>query len=141
MFLSRRRRSQWALSSEYDVHNTQPVDVPPQSSTVPQMTRENHHSAYGVGARASPRRFVSAVFYFLRCISDSVHRNLLIPIHILLLQLQRRYIPPPVDWHLVVLEMVLTITSQRFDQAMYHIIQNWNFRCNNATTILLSVIK
>jgi len=52
MFLSRRRRDQRAPSSEYDVHNTQPVDVPPQSPTVPQMTQENYHSAYGVGAQA-----------------------------------------------------------------------------------------
>jgi hypothetical protein len=140
LFLSRRRRNQRAPTSEYGEHNTQLVDVPPQSPTVPQMTQENHHSAYGAGARASPRRYVSAMFYLLCCISDSVHRTLLIPIHTLLLQLQRRDIHPAVDWHLVVLEMVLTTTSQRFDQAMYHIIQNWHFRCNNATTILFSVI-
>jgi hypothetical protein len=91
MFLSRRRRDQRAPSSEYDVHNTQPIDVPPQSPTVPQMTQENYHSAYGVGAQA---RYVSAVFYLLRCVSDSVDRTLRIPIHILLLQLQRRDIHP-----------------------------------------------
>jgi hypothetical protein len=76
MFLSRRRHNQWALSSEYGVHNTQPVDFPSQSPTVPQMTQENRLSAYGVGARAtaaqaSPRRYVSAMFYLLRRISDS----------------------------------------------------------------------
>jgi len=54
MFLSRRRRNQRAASSEYGVDNTQPVDVPPQS---PQMTQENHHSSYGVGAQAPPGRY------------------------------------------------------------------------------------
>jgi hypothetical protein len=142
MFLSRRRRNQWAPSSEYDAHNTQPVDVPPQSPTVPQMTQENHHSAYGVGAQARLGRYVSAMFYLLCCVSDSVDRTLWIPIHILLLQLQRRYIHPAADWYLILLEanLVLTTTSPRFDPAMYRIFKNRHFQCNNATIILLPVI-
>ncbi|KIM79222.1 hypothetical protein PILCRDRAFT_823815 [Piloderma croceum F 1598] len=53
MLLSRRRRNQWAPSSEDYVHNNQPS----QSPTVPQMTQENHHSSYGVGAQAPLRRY------------------------------------------------------------------------------------
>lgn len=86
MFLSRRRHNQWTPSSEYDVHNVQPVDVPPQSPTVPQMTQEHRYSSYGVGEQAPPKRYVSAMFY-LCCVSDSVHRTLRIPVHTLL-QLQ-----------------------------------------------------
>jgi hypothetical protein len=94
MFLRHPRRSQRAPSSEYDVQNIQPVDVPP---TVPQMTQENHHSAYGVGAQARPRLYAGAIFYLLQCVSNSLHRTPRIPIHTLLLRLQRWDIHPAAD--------------------------------------------
>jgi len=57
MFLSRRRRNQWAPSSEFEVQNTQPVDAPLQSPPVPPMTQENHHSSHGVGAQIRFKRY------------------------------------------------------------------------------------
>jgi len=115
LFISRRRRNQWASSSE---RNTQPVDVPPQSPAVPEMTQENHHSADGVGAQALPKRYVRAIVCLLLYVSDSVHRTLRIPIHTLLLQLQQRVIrPAAADWYLEA-KLVLTTTSPRFDQAI-----------------------
>jgi len=106
------------------------------------MTQENRQPAYEAGALARPKLYVSAIYYFIHCGSDSVHRTLLIPIHTLLLQLQQRDIHPAADWYLILQEanLVLTTTSPRFDQAMYRIIQNWHFWCNNATIILLPVI-